>query len=114
MSRTRTIGPRLVGCALVLVAATVLTSCVQVPDHGAVVEARQRGQAEPAQPPFNNPLPPTPGAAPDDIVVGFLDAMTATPLSPHRAAEFLTKRARARWQPAPRGGLLRLLGAHPR
>jgi|tagenome__1003787_1003787.scaffolds.fasta_scaffold20970284_1 hypothetical protein len=85
------------GAALVTTAA--LASCVRVPDGGPVVEATAPGQAEPVQQPYNNPPPPRPDADPDDIVSGFLDAMTATPLSTNRAGEFLTKRARSQWQP---------------
>jgi len=90
---------RLLGLGLVLVAVGPLTSCVRVPTEGPVVETRGHEQAEPSQAPYNNPPPPRPGASPVDVVSGFLDAMTATPLQTNRAAEFLTQRGRAQWDP---------------
>jgi hypothetical protein len=84
---------------LALVTTAALTACVRVPDSGRIVEAKQPGQAEPSQLPFNNPPPPVRDAGPEEIVAGFLEAMTATPLSTIRAGEFLTKRARERWRP---------------
>jgi hypothetical protein len=86
---------------LVLAAAAALTvtSCVGVPAEGPVVEAQQHGQSKPLRGTFNNPPPPAPGATPDQIVSGFLDAMTATPLSTRRAQEFLTTTARDQWRP---------------
>jgi Lipoprotein LpqB beta-propeller domain/Sporulation and spore germination len=82
-----------------LATAAALASCVRVPHTGAVVEAAEPGRAEASQQPYNNPPPPRPDARPDDIVAGFLDAMTATPLSTNRAGDFLTKGARAQWRP---------------
>ncbi|HET8666095.1 MAG TPA: LpqB family beta-propeller domain-containing protein [Nocardioides sp.] len=82
----------------VTVAATV-TSCVGVPTDGPVVEAHQQGQNVPSRGTFNNPPPPSPGATQEEIMSGFLDAMTATPLSTRRAQEFLTTTAREQWRP---------------
>jgi hypothetical protein len=116
---------RILGIGVAVVTTAALTACVRVPDAGPVVEATLPGQAAPVQPPFNNPPPPTPGADPDEIVSGFLDAMTATPLRPDLAGEFLTKHGLSRWQPhrvltytgrEPRGRgsevILRLHGVH--
>jgi hypothetical protein len=97
---------RAVGLVLALASALTVTSCVGVPTEGPVVEAQQQGQNQALQPIANNPPPPAPGATQEDIVSGFLDAMTATPLSTRRAQEFLTTTAREQWQP------LRVLAYH--
>ena len=87
---------------LALVTAAGLTACVRVPDHGPVVEADDsQDQVEDVQPPFSNPLPPQKGAAADDIVAGFLEAMTATPLKTTGASEYLTSQARTDVAPRP-------------
>ena len=80
--------------------AAALTSCVQVPDGGPVVEAKPRGQGQQGQQPFNNPPPPAPGASPDAIVAGFLEAMEATPLRLPPARSYLTRQAQDEWQPS--------------
>ena len=90
---------RMLGIGLALVSAVGLTGCVRVPDRGPVVEAHPRVQVEEAPAPFSKPRPPQPGAPADDIVAGFLEAMIATPLQPHGAAEYLTRQARGAWHP---------------
>jgi hypothetical protein len=92
-------GGRIAGLGLSLVTAAALTSCVRVPDHGAITEAKQPVRAEPVQPAYKNPPPPKAGADPVDIVSGFLDAMTATPLQTTTAQEFLSTQAQAQWRP---------------
>jgi hypothetical protein len=84
---------------LALAAAACLTSCVRVPDTGPVVETNQSAGAVPVQNPDNNPPPPQAGAAPADIVTGFLDAMTATPLRTGPALQFLTAAGQDLWKP---------------
>lgn len=81
------------------VAAAALTSCVRVPDTGPVVETKQSAGGVPVQNPDNNPPPPQAGAAPADIVTGFLDAMTATPLQTGPASQFLTPAGQDLWKP---------------
>jgi len=90
---------RRLGALAVLASATLLTSCVQVPHDGPVVEGKPQAQDDQPQQYFNNPPSPKDGATPDDIVLGFLEAMTATPLNPAVASEFLTKQGRAEWNP---------------
>lgn len=85
---------------LAATAAATVTSCVGVPTEGPVVEAHQQGQDVASRGTFNNPPPPSPGATQEEIISGFLDAMTATPLSTRRAQEFLTTAAREQWKPA--------------
>jgi hypothetical protein len=85
--------------ALVAVAAAAaLSSCVEVPRTGPVVRAQtddQNGQPGPVY----NPPPPASGAQPADVVAGFLEAMTATPLRPGPAKQFLTTQAAGEWHP---------------
>ncbi len=92
-------GARILGFGLALVTAAGLTGCVRVPDQGPVVEANSQDQVEDVQPPFSKPLPPQKGAAADDIVAGFLEAMIATPLTTTGASEYLTSQARRTWRP---------------
>ncbi|MGA8248260.1 MAG: LpqB family beta-propeller domain-containing protein [Nocardioides sp.] len=76
-----------------------LTACVQIPDHGAVVEVKQGPPAPPVEVPDFNPRPPQPGAEPSAIVAGFLEAMEATPVQTNKALLFLTKEGQAAWKP---------------
>jgi hypothetical protein len=90
-----------------------------------VVPTGSEGRADEPPGVFIDPKPPEPGANPADIVTGFLDAMTATPIQTNAAKEFLTSDAQAAWNPEaetityseaspPRGGLrvsVRLGGA---
>jgi hypothetical protein len=99
--------------------------CVQMPESGPVVGTGSEGRADEPPGVFIDPKPPAPGANPADIVTGFLDAMTATPIQTNAAKEFLTSDAQAAWKPEaetityseaspPRGGLrvsVRLGGA---
>ncbi len=114
-----------------LVAATTsavllaATGCVQMPESGPVVGTGSEGRADEPPGVFIDPKPPEPGANPADIVTGFLDAMTATPIQTNAAKQFLTSDAQAAWTPEagtityseaspPRGGLrvsVRLGGA---
>jgi hypothetical protein len=107
--------------------AALLSSagCVQMPEGGPVVPTGSEGRADEPPGVFIDPKPPEPGANPADIVTGFLDAMTATPIQTNAAKEFLTSDAQAAWNPEaetityseaspPRGGLrvsVRLGGA---
>jgi hypothetical protein len=102
----------------VTTAAVLLTAtgCVQMPENGPVVGTGSEGQADEPPGVFIDPKPPEPGANQADIVTGFLDAMTATPLQTNAAKQFLTTDAQAAWKPEaetityseaspPRGGL---------
>ena len=85
---------------LAIVATAMLTSCVQVPNEGPVVEAKPRGEDEQSQQPFNHPPPPASGASPAAIVAGFLEAMEATPLQLPPARKYLSRAAQDQWQPS--------------
>jgi Lipoprotein LpqB beta-propeller domain/Sporulation and spore germination len=91
--------PSLLAVGLAVATSAGVTSCVRVPDNGPVVEANTRVQVEDAQAPFSRPRPPQPGARPNDIVSGFLEAMVATPLQTNGAAEYLTTQGRSVWHP---------------
>jgi Lipoprotein LpqB beta-propeller domain/Sporulation and spore germination len=95
------LGPASRPTAWVAAAAAVacLTACVQIPDHGAVVEVKEGPAAPPQEVPDFNPRPPQPGASPSEIVGGFLEAMEATPVQTNKALLFLTKEGQAVWKP---------------
>jgi Lipoprotein LpqB beta-propeller domain/Sporulation and spore germination len=112
MNRRRRVLVAVTAVAVLLTAA----SCVRMPDSGPVVAAGGEGEADDPPDVFIDPKPPASGASPADIVTGFLDAMTATPIQTNAAKQFLTSDAQAAWKPEaetityseaspPRGGL---------
>jgi hypothetical protein len=82
-------------------ACLVLTGCgIGMPDSGPVHVTSPTGSSSDEQPARIDPPPPQKGASREEVVVGFLDAMTATPaVRTSVAREFLTKEARDSWQP---------------
>lgn len=107
---------RMVKAVVTLAVLLAGAGCVRMPDSGPVVGAGNEGQADEPPGVFIDPKPPTPGASSADIVTGFLDAMTATPIQTNAAKQFLTSDAQAAWSPEaetityseaspPRGGL---------
>lgn len=85
---------------LALASAAAVTSCVRVPREGPVVEAHPPGLDDQTPQSFSyDPPPPQPGASPDDIVSGFLEAMRATPVRIGPAKAYLTSRAQLQWRP---------------
>jgi hypothetical protein len=90
---------RVGGLLAALSAAALLTSCVQLPDAGPVVVAKQEGLTNPVEGPYSDPRPPQAHATPGQIVTGFLNAMTAVPLQTQVARQFLTSSGRDHWQP---------------
>jgi hypothetical protein len=87
------------GALVAAAAASCLTACVQVPSAGPVVETTESVQPTPVENPDNNPPPPQPGMTPTEIVSGFFEAMTATPLQTSTAQLFLTATGRSLWKP---------------
>ena len=86
----------LLGMALVL----TLAGCVSLPDGGGVRSGPSQDQQSQSDSPFDyTPSGPRPGAGPVEIVDGFLQAMTATPVTTQYAAKFLTDEARGGWAP---------------
>jgi hypothetical protein len=79
----------------------VLSGCgIGMPDSGQVNETTTTGSTRDDQPANIDPPRPKKGASREDIVNGFLDAMTATPaVRTSVAREFLTQDASESWQP---------------
>ncbi|GCD91639.1 LpqB family beta-propeller domain-containing protein [Nocardioides sp. LS1] len=91
---------RLATAVLMGLVLALPTGCIRVPESGPVVKTRSQVGSSPAEPPiYIDPKPPQPGALPVDIVNGFLDAMTATPISTDVAKEFLSPDAASTWAP---------------
>jgi hypothetical protein len=84
---------------LVLLVALAASGCVGVPDSGPVVQTRSQGEASSGSGVYIDPKPPQAGDSRSDIVKGFINAMTATPIQTTRAREFLTEDADAAWDP---------------
>lgn len=97
MSRPPRRGPRLLPA--LLLAAAVLTGCVSLPDQGPVVTAEGDSGLRTDDPADIVVQPPTPGETASDIVLHFLDAMTASPMSTSVAREYLTQSAADDWDP---------------
>lgn len=82
-----------------------LTGCVSLPRSGEVQSAPAGDEASDSDSPFvYTPAGPSPGDSPVDIVDGFLQAMTATPVAtaPRFAGKFLTDAANSAWAPEKR------------
>ena len=88
------------GVTLVALLAVLLSAgCVRLPESGPVVTTRSDGNLNDDPGIYIDPKPPRPGDSAPDIVKGFLDAMTATPIQTNVARQFLTKDAQASWNP---------------
>ena len=94
-ARRRRLALALVACVSLLVTA----GCVRMPESGPVVKTRSDGNLNDDVGIFIDPKPPQPGDSAPDIVKGFLDAMTATPIQTNVARQFLTKDGAASWDP---------------
>lgn len=91
--------PVVFGCC-----ALLLTGCASIPDSGDVepVKASPRGDSQVRV----YPVAPTEGADPNEIVDGFLEAMTSDDPDFAVARKYLTKQASQSWQPADRTTVL--------
>jgi hypothetical protein len=87
--------------AVLLGGVLLLSGCgVTLPSSGPVVETTASASSPRDDLVIINPRRPAKGDSPDEIVRGFLDAMTATPpIKTSVAREFLTADARENWQP---------------
>ncbi|MFT4262259.1 MAG: LpqB family beta-propeller domain-containing protein [Nocardioides sp.] len=85
--------------ALVLLAGC-LTGCMGVPSAGPVVSVGADQQTAGDTGIAIDPRPPRSGMSPQEIVDGFLEAMLATPLQTSTAQQYLTRDARAAWDPS--------------
>ena len=82
--------------------ALVLGSCSSLPDEGPVNAATITDPSTTSAPFDFNPPGPRPGATPQQVVAGFLNALQATPVTTQVAEQFLSARAVAGWRPARR------------
>lgn len=92
-------------CTVAALLATLvlpLSACISMPESGPVVETRSEGNPEDQAGTFIDAKPPQQGDSATDIVTGFLEAMTATPIDLNVAREFLTRDAEAAWKPDTR------------
>ncbi len=100
---------RLLAVLVVGLCATLLSSCIALPESsqvraGRAVAAQQQclaGSAVAECPPLprNRPPGPQPGASKQDVVQGYLEAMLAYPQSPDVVREFFTPLAAKAWNP---------------
>lgn len=90
---------RLLLLATAVLVPGLLASCTAMPVHGPVVVAGEDTSLRNDDPADIVVQGPSPGEAPTDIVSGFLDAMTASPLSTSVAKEYLTKSGAEDWKP---------------
>jgi hypothetical protein len=88
----RALGAALLGLAL-------LTGCMGLPASGPVRTEPADSQLEDEAPVDFTPDGPRPGAAPVEIVRGFLVAMQATPLNTSVARQYLTAEGNSGWVP---------------
>ncbi len=85
--------------AVVVLLASLVAGCSSLPDRGTV-EVGGAPAASDSSAPFDfNPPGPVPGASPEQIVIGFLRALQATPVSTRVAEQFLTDAATEDWHP---------------
>ena len=91
------------GRAVAAVAVAVLLgACTTLPDEGPVRAATSTDPSATSAPFDYNPPGPRPGASPEQVVAGFLNALQATPVTTQVAEQFLTPRAVTSWRPARR------------
>ena len=82
--------------AAALLAVGLLTGCSTVPSSSPTVRITQMAEA-PAGPVGIEPLPPEAGAAPEEVVAGFIDASASVVRSHPVARQFLTEEAAGSW-----------------
>ncbi len=82
-----------------LVAALLLTGCMSLPTSGPVTEVEAPEAPQSDVPADIVVRPPQPGESARDIVVHFLEAMEASPISTTVARQFLSEEAAAAWDP---------------
>ncbi len=92
------IGRNLVAGVASVVAAVVLAGCAGIPSSGPVVKVADDGDLGQSAVRYA-PARPQPGATPEQVVRGFLDAMLAFPSSSRTASAFLTPEAASGWAP---------------
>ena len=98
---TRRLAPGLAP-VLATVLATLLAACTTLPSEGPVTAATATEPGSTSAPFDFNPPGPRACASPEEVVLGFLNALQATPVTTQVAEQFLTSRAVATWRPARR------------
>lgn len=93
---------RPLGAGAALLAALCATGCSPLPDSGPVAIGASPAPSASAAPFDFNPPGPVQGADRQEVVVGFLRALQATPVGTQVAEEFLTTEAAASWRPDQR------------
>lgn len=91
--------PRRSALAAVVLLPFLAASCVQLPASGPVIGVGSQGDTDVRPPSDIDPEPPQPGESRLDVVDGFLDAMTAWPITTTVAKEYLTSDAAKEWNP---------------
>lgn len=86
-------------CLAAMVALAVCAGCAGMPADGPVRTEQIGAQVEDEAPVDFTPGGPEPGAAPVEVVRGFLVAMQATPINTSVAREFLTTESSQSWVP---------------
>lgn len=94
--------PRIPLAGLLAAVALALSACISMPESGPVVETGSEGNPEDQTGVYIDAKPPRAGDSATDVVTGFLEAMTATPIDLNVAREFLTRDAEAAWDPDAR------------
>ncbi|MBA2574800.1 MAG: GerMN domain-containing protein [Nocardioidaceae bacterium] len=92
-----TAGRRLIAVLWVFVLASLLMSCVSIPESSDVSPGRGMSAPEGAELINNIPPGPSPGQSQLEVVQGFYGAMLAYPQTSAIAREFLTPKAAAKW-----------------
>jgi hypothetical protein len=105
MTRTSTPcpgSPRVLATVFAVTALAAGAACSPLPDSGPV-EVGSSAAPSASTAPFDfNPPSPVQGADREEVVVGFLRALQATPVGTSVAEEFLTTEAAASWRPQQR------------
>lgn len=85
----------------VLVIAALVSACAGIPSSGPVEKVADEGDLGQSAVRYA-PARPVPGASPEQIVRGYLDAMLAFPASSRTASAFLTPSAAQKWTSSSR------------
>ncbi len=90
---------RAASLAAVVLAVLATSACISVPDAGPVVPVEEEVNSQPEVGIERGAAPPQEGQTPQNIVTGFLRAMTAYPVRTEVARQFLSSAAADTWDP---------------
>ena len=88
------------GLCAALLAVLAITACISVPEDGPVVPVQEEVGTQPERGVERRPTLPQEGQSRQEIVNGFLQAMTAYPVRTDVARQYLSSDARESWEPA--------------